>query len=130
MSGPASFPTNYPPSCPPLDAADADIIVYRTVANDPPQQSDLLSWVEEGKTKPKKKPKCDEHSVSVLRSRDDAIHHRELFGWAGQFIAEGKLIRDHGKTKDSPAKNFPSHVDWWPYEGVERFKAFEVVKGL
>lgn len=38
-----------------------------------------------------KQPKCNEHNVSVLRSKIDAIHHRKLFGWDGAFIAAGRL---------------------------------------
>jgi hypothetical protein len=87
------------------------------------------NWVEEGKTRPKKKPKCDEYGISVMRSQEDALHHRAVFGWAEQFIAVGRLNPTHGKTKDSPSKHFPSHVDWWCREGVERCKIFDVIQG-
>jgi hypothetical protein len=130
MSGPVSFPSNYPQNCPPQNAVDADIVVYRTVANDPPLAGDFQSYVEAGKVK--KRPKCNDHSVSVMRSKEDAVHHREVFGGniGGKFIAVGTLLPAHGKTEGSSYGNFPSHTDWWPYENVQRHTVFTVVQGL
>jgi hypothetical protein len=123
-----SGPGGYPPCCPPADAVDANIVVYRTVTNNPPQAMDFLSWVEEGKVKPNKSPKCDEFSVSVMLTKDDALHHRNLFGWAAQHIAMGKLTPENGKTKPTPTNKFPSHVEWWSYVGVMREALFNVEK--
>ena len=123
------FPSIFPANCPPDDALDADILVYRTVSNDPPQEDDFRNDVEMGKTKANRKPKCHNPGISMLRSREDAMHHRSVFGWAAQHIAVGRLMPQHGKVKDSPVKDLPSHVDWWCYDGIERSKVFKVVEG-
>lgn len=122
-----TFPHSFPTNCPPDDASEADILVYRTVANNPPQHCDFLSWVEAGKLKPNKRPKCDECGISVMRSKEEAMHHRELFGqFAGNYIAVGQLTPMHGKTKASPTTKFPSHVDWWCYTDVARETVFRI----
>lgn len=120
------FPDDFPECCPPSDAVDADIVVFRTVTNNPPQRIDFLSWVEEGKTKPNKIPKCDEFSVSVMLSKNDALHHRHVFRWAAQHIAVGRLFPSHGRVKPTPTKKFPSHLEWWSFVGVKREVLFSI----
>jgi hypothetical protein len=42
MSRVDSFSVGDLPNCPPADAIDADLLVYRTVSNEPPTESDFL----------------------------------------------------------------------------------------
>jgi hypothetical protein len=125
-NGGFSFPAGWPPNCPPDDAVDADIEVYRTVSADPPAATDFLSYHEEGKLVKNRQKICQAHGVSVYGSVEDAIHHRKVFGWASQRIAKGKLTPDQGRTKPTPG-SLPSHITWWPYDGVNRCQPFVVV---
>src|SRR5947209_8591582 len=108
MSSGNSFPDEWPPHCPPDDAVDASITVYRTVKADPPTEEDFLSYRELGK-KVAKHLECDACGISVMRTKADAVHHRNLFQWSG-VIAEGVLQHEHGKIKDTPSNKFPSHL--------------------
>ncbi len=128
-NGGLSFPAGWPPNCPPNDATDADVVVYRAVEANPPTASDFLSYQEKGKQISPRKV-CQAHGLSVHGSKEDAIHYRELFSWAPRLIAKGKLMPVHGKTKPTPSGNFPSHVTWWPYDGVNRCQPFAVVQGV
>ena len=129
-NGGRSFPAGWPPNCPPNDATDADIEVYRTVSADPPTAADFLSYHEEGKLIRDLRKVCQAHGVSVHGSEEGAIHHRKVFGWASQFFAKGRLTPAHGKTKPTPSKSSPSHITWWPYDGVDRCQPFAVVQGV
>jgi len=129
MSGTRTFPKNWPTKCPPADAKDADVVVYRTVRTDPPTNEDFLSWHEEGKEPKYPGKECQACSVSVHRTQESAIHHREVCEYDGACIAVGVLNPSHGKTKDTPTRKFPLHVSWWPYEGIDRGAIFKVMPG-
>lgn len=126
-SSPA-FPDGWPENCPPLDAVDADAMVFRTVASDPPSEKDFLSFVEEGKKITQPQKICVAHGISVMRTLEDARHHREFLRWKKGHIAQGKLIPAHGKLKSTHSGRFPSHLTWWCYRDVVRHEAFEVVE--
>src|SRR5438128_10777189 len=129
-NGGSSFPAAWPVNCPPNDATDARGTVYRTVRTNPPTADDFRSFREEGKHVRDPQKQCQACGISVLRTREDAVHHRDAFQWRGEFIAEGMLAPAHGKIKPTPAKKFPSHISWWCYDGVARHEIFVVIVGL
>lgn len=119
-----NFPTDWPDNCPPLDAEDADGIVFRLVKNDPPQEKDLESHHESGRLP--KAPPCLRCGLSVFRELRDAAHQRHLLPKLGKWIARAALQAEHGKIKPTPTK-IPTHATWWAYDGVQRSQLFAVV---
>src|SRR5207245_519460 len=114
----------------PADAVAANVTVYRTVRTNPPTSGDFTTYHELGK---QVRPgfECRSASVSVFLNVNDARHHRDVLGWKenARLIAAGRLTADHGVMKQTPGR-FPSHVSWWPYVGVDRSAAFQVVTGV
>ena len=115
------FPNDWPEDCPPIEAEDAEGVVYRICKKDPPAESDFLSHFETGRMK--HAPPCLRAGLSVLRTIGDARHLARLFPSLGAFIAQGRLRPEHGKTAPTKGK-VPSHSTWWPYDGVERHSVF------
>lgn len=127
-----SYPKNYPESCPPSDAQDANGDYYRLVHENPPSENDLLSNAELGL-----KPKADEClrlGLSVYGTEQGAsatyLHFKNLYGEGvrlGALVAKGSLSPKDGKTKQTFK---PPHETWWPYEDVDRGSLFTVVKDM
>jgi hypothetical protein len=128
MATASRFPKDCPSDCPPDAAQDATSIVYRTVKANPPTAEDFLSYLEEGKRVSKAK-RCGACGLSVMLSLEDARHHRDVLPWLSKFVSRGTLCREHGKTMPTPSDTYPTHAEWWPYEGVERHTLFTVVDG-
>ena len=126
MSGGLTFPHDWPEPCPPADANAADTVIYRRVLNNPPLPADFLSYRELGKRVSPGKA-CQACGLSVFVTREDAVHNRELFPSAGQFIAAGRLLPCHGKTMHTPSGTQPAHYTWWCYDGVARSTLFKVI---
>ena len=132
MDNSRTFPPTFPAGCPPADAGPAGGTVFRIVADDPPVNDDFLSAAELGRQPPPKLTRaqaCRRHALSVYRSIDDARHHVSVFPGTGRFIAAGVLVPDCGMTKDTPNPTHPSHVDWWCYDGIDRYRGFAVIEG-
>jgi hypothetical protein len=131
MKGIRGFPGDWPPGCPPADAVAAHAVVYRTVQADPPTTDDFVTYRELGK-RVSPGQECKAASLSVFLNEKDALHHREAFRWKGnaRLIAKGQLTADCGVTRPTPSNRYPSHLSWWPYEGVDRSAVFTVVVGL
>ncbi len=121
---PMEFPDGWPDECPPPDAEEASGIVFRIVKNDPPKAEDMASHHETGKLP--KAPPCLRCGLSVFRDLRDAVHQRLLLPRLGNWIAQGTLRAEHGKTKLTTGKQ-PTHTTWWVYGGVERTSLFTVV---
>jgi hypothetical protein len=81
-----------------------------------------MSWFEEGKKVPLGR-ECECRGVSLFLDVRDARHHITLFG--EKFIAEGKLTALSGTAKKTPSMRFPSHVTWWPHQGIGREQFFK-----
>jgi hypothetical protein len=125
MNDGLAFPSDWPPDCPPEDAEHATGRCYRITKNDPPTEEDFQTPHEAGKLK--RRPACLRCALSILRTRQDAVHQRQLFPFLGQYVAEGELNPSYGKTKLTPAK-VPTHTTWWSYAGVNRRQLFTVLQ--
>jgi hypothetical protein len=119
-----SFPTNWPPGCPPPDSEKASGVVYRIVNNNPVQDRDLLSQFELGKAL--NADECLRRSLSVYTQFADAEHRRRLTPKLGRLIAQATLDQSHGNTKHTGGQK-SSHTEWWPCEGIDRKASFCVV---
>ena len=118
------FPDGWPKDCPPNDAIDATGDVFRIVKNKPPNNDDMASHHESGKL-PNANP-CLRCGLSVLQELGDAIHQRKLLPKLGKLIAKCTLEAVNGKVKPTSGAQ-PTHMTWWPYEGVARAQLFVVV---
>jgi hypothetical protein len=129
--GQSTFPSHYPPLCPPDEAEDANGTVYRITRNDPPIAEDFLSLNELGRRlrHPTASALCRQRGLSVFRNLEDARHHLEAFPALGQYIATGELMPTLGKTLPTPTSERPTHTTWWCYEGVKRQAVFVVIEG-
>ena len=125
-----SFPDDFPSNCPPQDAIDANGLYYRIVNNNPPTSDDFLSKHELGaipKYRAGQSFLCRWRALSLYASIGDAEHHRDVMPGDGEFIAEGQLVREMGRTKLTPNPDRMSHTEWWCYHGIVRHLAFRVI---
>jgi hypothetical protein len=127
--GHPTFPTEWGADCPPADANNAELTVYRAVRTDPPGGIDFLTLSEQGRPiRGGPAQVCKSRGVSVMLTRRDAEHYCVAFpAQKCVLVACATLTADHGKTKLTPSTVFPSHVTWWAHEGLERQSIFEVV---
>jgi len=119
------FPDDWPKDCPPNDAEVASSEVFRIVAKDPPDITDLASHWERGRLP--NAPACLRCGLSVFREIRDAVHQRLLLPKLGKLIAQATLEAEHGETKITQGKQ-PTHTTWWVYKDVNRASLFSVIK--
>ncbi len=70
------------------------------------------------------RPACLRCGLSVHRILSDAIHTKTKYPKLGRLVAQGVLINECGKTKQTGQ---PSHITWWVYPGIEREKFFATI---
>lgn len=110
--------------CPPIDAVDANGVVFRVVKSSPPTDTDFLTYEEMGKGYG---PPCKRRGLSIFVDFAAAQHCIDLFGQFGNIIAKGNLTPKHGRIKKTQTTPQPDHYTWWPYVGVQRSGLFECV---
>jgi hypothetical protein len=122
-----SFPSEWPPDCPPADSHSASGLAYRIVKNDPVRDEDFRSQYELGLAQ--NADLCLRHALSVFGKASDAAHRRKLTPKLGRFIAEGLLSPDHGNIKHTGGRK-STHMEWWPVDGIDRKAVFAVKQGF
>lgn len=75
----------------------------------------------EAKTAPHAPP-CERCGISVFNSFENAAHRQRLSPRLGTAIAKGTLQSDAGKILLTNVKS--GHMEWWPYQGVDRASYF------
>ncbi|GEN12644.1 hypothetical protein MFU01_76810 [Myxococcus fulvus] len=115
------FPDTWPKECPPDDAVDAHGVVYRIISGEAATPEDFKSYEELGLAP--NAPACSRRSVSVFNSRQGACHRLKLSPRLGKGVAEGSIDATCGKMKLTSTKS--GHIDWWPYEGINRLARFK-----
>lgn len=116
----ASFPSYFPPSCPPHEASAASGHVFRIVAGDALTDSDFKSHYEAGTAL--NAPPCSRCGVSVFNSHERAQHRLGLSPHLRNAIVQGELNEDAGKTQLTNERS--GHLEWWPFDGVLRRSFF------
>lgn len=119
-----SFPADWPSDCPPADAVDAEGTVFRIVKHNPPVRADFATHHETGRLK--NAPACLRCGLSVFRELRDAVHQRSLLPKLGQWIVQGTLSAEYGKTRLTTGQQ-PTHTTFWTYEGVDRTAFFAII---
>jgi hypothetical protein len=115
-----SFPDYFPPCCPPEDSIDADGVVFRIVKTIDLSDDDFYSHHELGKTIAKKECSCC--GVSVFNSHKSALHRQNITPKLGNVVTEGTFNSSAGKILLT--SKVSGHIDWWPYDGVDRKSFF------
>ena len=123
------FPDWFPPNCPPAEAADANGIVFRFVANDPVHADDFRSH-HELKLALQSNP-CRRCSLSVYKSLEIARDRLRALRTrnpkrAEKHLARGELTPADGKL--SQAGRDSDHYEWWAFNSVERHRSFQIVE--
>jgi hypothetical protein len=119
-----SFPSDWPPGCPPKDAVPANGEVFRIVRNDPVTSQDFLSQFDLNAALTA--DECYRRSLSVFRKYSDAVHMMRMRPKLGRFVASRALSCDQGKTLHTGGKS-STHTEWWAFEDVDRRAGFVVL---
>lgn len=122
-----SWPDDYPPQCPPTDAAAAGGRFLRLVEADPPNGSDFVSV---RKLYPHRRvpDECEAWGLSVFSDEMDARRMRDrVAGLREKRVAVGELTAQHGRLKPTPRGPKSSHHTWWVPAGVDPAAAFSVM---
>lgn len=125
------WPSFFPSECPPKDADDASIVVFRIVSSNPPAATDFQSFAQ---TNPKRYGgKCKPSGLSVFTGIDDALKYLrrvqgEVHGDTPRhLIAHALLSPEAGKILHTPSDSHNSHHTWWAPDGFDHAAAFKVV---
>ena len=122
-----SFPSFFPANCPPDDAVENELVVYRYTHNSPPTEDDFKSHYEIDSER--YKDIVDAYSLSVISNLDSAKNGLELnpgLRKKFKYIASGKVTKDSGVIKCTPSKNQKYHMSWWLYKGIKPSKEFTI----
>lgn len=115
-----TFPSYFPDNCPPEEATDEEIIIYRLCKNVVPSPEDFISFYL---SNPERyKGMVNAYGLSVFPSPQDCISAREKspkLRKKTSMIAFGQNNSDRGKILRNGKAINPSHITWWVYEGVE-----------
>jgi len=126
----ASWPSFFPSECPPSEAKDASVEVFRLVASDPPTTKDFESYAQ---TRPKYVGNCKASGLSVFTTRSDVSRYVRRVPGQMQgitapevLIASATLSPEDGKILHTP-RDDNSHHTWWAPSGFDYAAAFKVV---
>lgn len=122
-----SFPTYFPPNCPPAEASGEECILYRLCKNTQLSEKDFTSFYL---INPEKhKDNVNAYGLSVYRSAIDcqsAWRKSPRLRKKYRHIAFGLTNKYRGKILDTPSLTNPAHTTWWVYEGVQPHTFFEI----
>lgn len=122
-----SFPGFFPKGCPPDDAQETSLHVYRFCVSDVVTKDDFKSYYE---MDPERwEGKVQAYGVSVMSDKDESTWAlRALPGIKKRFknLAQGDTKPGLGVIKRTPSNQFSSHITWWLYCDAEPCVAFSI----
>ena len=122
-----SFPTYFPPNCPPSEASDEECVLYRFCKADTLDESDFLSYFS---INPEKyKNNINAYGLSTFKTIDackTVLNKAPKLRNKYKYIASGMTNEYRGKILQTPSNTSPDHYTWWVYEGVKPHTFFEV----
>lgn len=116
-----TYPSHYPPNCPPPPHDGIQGTFYKVVKNmnksDPnhfKSQYELheMEHLEDTEA-------CERRSVSILSSYDEAVRLSQQYQKKGKCIARIDLTNGHGVIHHTPNKMLATHHDWWIPIGID-----------
>lgn len=126
-SQPSSAPDRdpLPPGCPPADANDGPVHLFRMSKTKKPAPSDFRTAHESG-TYLGSDP-CRRRSLSSYTDRRDAESlRRRVRHFNDHQICEGTVPSGAGLHVATPTANEKSHCSWWPPQGIARHSFFSL----
>lgn len=112
------YPNYFPKGCPPKDAKNVEIDVYRMCKNSKVSHSDFLSYYELGKAKDLSDLRVygisldkDFEKIKAMMGMPFAKHNNF------NCIAKGITKKGMGKILATPSNNSRTHITWWLKEG-------------
>ena len=116
------FPDYFPEGCPPEEATEKEMTLFRLCEHNYPCEKDFLPYVILYPDNKKYKTNVLAYGLSTLPSVKDCKHLLEISPKrrsCTKCIAFGKVNGDTGKVLNTPNKDNPNHMTWWVYEGVK-----------
>lgn len=120
------FPDYFPPECPPEEAEEREIEVYRLCRKNKVMASDFESFYQ--KRPEKFQGMIESYGLSVFPSKKDCEKAQQKSPNLRRFrgCSHGITYKYTGKILNTPNHNNPSHITWWLYEGVEPHTYFQL----
>lgn len=121
------FPSYFPEGCPPDDASNEEIEVYRyCISNNEVTSDDFISYYQGNPSKYKNEILA--YGLSVLLDYDECVKGLKTPALRKKFkgVAKGFTYKDMGVIKRTPNSRSKSHCTWWLYEGVKPESSFKI----
>lgn len=120
------FPEYFPKGCPPSEAEEKEICVFRYCKGVEVTSDDFLSYYQLDSVR-----YCNNinaYGLSVLNSKDESLKGLKLPAIKKRFksIASGITYKYTGVIKPTPNNNNPSHCTWWLYKNTEPHTYFVI----
>jgi len=125
-----TFPSHFPPNCPPHPHNGMDGVYYRVVKNaNCEDMSHFRSHYELG-TMPhmEKRDRCGRKGVSLCGKKEHAQSILDALPEKGDFIATLGLSGGHGVVQGHTNID-KSHYNWWIPDGVNRNSFCKRIEG-
>lgn len=126
------YPDFFPEHCPPVDALDHEVKVYRLIVGEEVDSTDFKSQHELGKLKRITSESPDFFkkfglSVNMEFSELESVWRGNPF-LKKRFknIASGITYKDYGVIKCTPSKLQKNHHTWWLFEDANPDEYFEI----
>lgn len=122
------FPDYFPEGCPPDDAIQEEIDVYRICKNkDKVTSDDFISYYNINPVR--FKDNIQAYGLSVIQKEEDCKNLMKLPNMKKKFkaIAKGKTYKSMGVVKKTPNRSCKSHCTWWLYKDAKPEELFEIV---
>jgi hypothetical protein len=117
-------PEALPPGCPPADAFDGPIQLYRLSADKKPAASDCLTPHDRGAYLTS--DPCLRRSLSSYKDRVDAERVRaRVTHFKDHHVCKGVVPAGEGVHLATPSTSEKSHHSWWPRKGADRHQHFK-----
>lgn len=119
-----SYPSHFPPNCPPLAATEHAGVLYRFVDHLPPTPEDFVSYlVDKGPEEFPVHKRCKASGLSVYKVAADAeAAARAVPLLRKMTLAKGTIDAAWGVV--SPSGERPGHQTWWVPDGKEPHTLF------
>lgn len=121
------YPHFYPTNCPPTDAFEAEVEVYRYISQCPPKEEDFKSYYEENPEK--YRGVINAYGLSVIsdfKSAQNALDTNPALRKKFNFIACGLITKDSGVIKHTPSVRQKKHLTWWVCRNIRICEKFHV----
>ncbi|AOZ93623.1 hypothetical protein [Paenibacillus crassostreae] len=123
------YPDYFPANCPPNDALEEEIIVYRLCESNPVSENDFLSHFILNPNR-NYNGKLQAFGLSVISDIEEIEKMRNIspIMRKKKYVATGMTMGSSGVIKKTPSNNCNSHITWWLIKEALPHAYFEVCK--